>query len=174
MENDVITPPLEAGQEALTSSGGWSAHPLLYDIFPPIDIKPFELPMFTTQRGGITYNTGSTWSSPKLTKEERFLTMALGVALTSKCRFMHGAIVVKHSKILGSSPNIYKNNPKHSPIESCSVHAEMAAMRKAGWPRKASLYVARINGKGEKRLSKPCATCAAVLEDFKVKVFWTE
>lgn len=100
--------------------------------------------------------------------------MAAGVALTSKARFKHGAVVVRHGKVLAVSPNILKNDPKHCPVESCSVHAEVAAMRKAGWPKRVHLYVARVNSHGDVRLSKPCEDCEAILEVHKVKVFWTE
>lgn len=183
MENNIITPPLEAGQNVLTASGGWVSHPLLYDMFPPpIDTHPFKLPMFTTQRGEITFNTGSTWSSSKdeqkllsskLTKDERLLTMAMGVALTSKCRFRHGAIVVKHSKILGSSPNVYKNNPKVVDPKNCSIHAEIRAMLRAGSPKGCTLYVARMSNVGPK-LSRPCQVCYNELMELKVKrVFYT-
>lgn len=132
-----------------------------------------SFPVFNTSRGGISYERPLTWE-PKPSKHDRFLTLAMGVALTSKCRFKHGAIVVRHSKILGASPNVYKNNPRHSPIESCSVHAEIRAMQKAGWPNKVSLYVARVNNQGESRLSQPCANCQTVLDGYKVKVYWTE
>ncbi len=109
-----------------------------------------------------------------MNKNERFLTMALGVALISKCRFKHGAIVVKHGRVRGFSPNIQRNDPRNVEHKHCSLHAEVAAMKKAGWPERATIYVARINGRGEARLSKPCINCQTVLDKFKTKVIWTE
>lgn len=100
--------------------------------------------------------------------------MAAGVALESKCRFKHGAVVVRHGKVLGFSPNVEKNDPRYIDHEHASVHAEIRAMQRAGWPRKVSIFVARINNFGETRLSKPCANCEAVLKEYNVKVFWTE
>lgn len=109
-----------------------------------------------------------------MSKDERFLALAMGVALTSKCRFKHGCVIVKHGHILGVSPNIMRNNPRNVDHKHCSIHAEISAMRKAGWPIRATAYVARINGQGEPRLSKPCANCEIVLEEFKIKSIWTE
>lgn len=103
----------------------------------------------------------------------RFLQMAEGVATQSNCKFRHGALVVKHGKILGSSPNLWKNDPKYIESKHCQIHAEIAALKKAGWPSKVTVYVARINTKGESRLSKPCANCQEVLDAYKIKVIWT-
>lgn len=107
-------------------------------------------------------------------KDKRFLDMARGVATTSKCRMKHGALVVKHSRVLGSSPNIKKNDPLYVDYQFSSIHAEVAALRKAGWPVKATVYVARVNRDGESRLSMPCANCEAVLERLRCRVFWTD
>lgn len=145
--------------EAIISSGGICA-PLapVYDLLPTVKVS----------RGEIKYE-----SVKPLNKDQRFLDMACGVALTSKCRMKHGAIVVRHSKILAFSPNVERNNPKFVGWENASVHAEIRAMKRAGWPTKATLYVARVNNQGEKRLSKPCPNCQEVLDRFKIKVVYT-
>lgn len=143
--------------EPLTSSGGWCA-----------PVTPlYDLPVFKANRGPVIYDL------KKPEKATRFLSMALGVATTSKCNMKHGAIVVKHGHVLGSSTNIWKNDPKNVDYSHSSVHAEIAALRKAGWPRKATVYVARVNNLGESRLSKPCANCQAVLDEMKCKVVWS-
>lgn len=111
---------------------------------------------------------------PASKKMQRFLDMAAGVALESECKFRHGAIVVMHGRVRGSSPNLYKNDPRYVDHRHSQIHAEIAAMKKAGWPRRATIYVARVNGHGETRLSKPCANCAEILEEFRCKVIWTE
>lgn len=107
-------------------------------------------------------------------KVRKFLDMAIGVALTSKCRFRHGAVVTVHGHVLGASPNLWRNDPRYVDHQHASVHAEIAAMRKAGWPKGATIYVARVNNKNEERLSKPCANCEAVLQEYKTKVYFTE
>ena len=145
--------------EPLVASGGYCAPVApLYDLFPEI----------AASRGKIEYEPVK---SPS--KSIRFLDMACGVAMTSECRMKHGAIVVRHSKILGASPNVERNNPKIVGWANASVHAEIRAMKRAGWPTKATIYVARVNNHGERRLSKPCANCQEVLDQFKIKVVYT-
>ena len=100
--------------------------------------------------------------------------MALGVATLSKCRYRHGAVVVKHGRVLGTGSNVTKNSPKFVDWKHSSIHAEINAMKKAGWPRRATVYVGRINSAGQARLSKPCANCQAVLDEFRCRVQWTE
>lgn len=109
----------------------------------------------------------------KLSKEDKYLSMSMGVALGSKCKFKHGSVVIKNGKVLGSSPNIQKNDPKYIDFRFSQIHSEIAAMKKAGWPTKATIYVSRVNRNGEKRLSKPCVNCQEVLDKFKVKVYYT-
>lgn len=104
----------------------------------------------------------------------RFLAMAMGVAATSKCRHKHGALVVKHSHILGAAPNVQRNDPRYVDWRHASVHAEVRAMKRAGWPIGATVFIARVNSAGEPRLSKPCVNCAEILSSFKSKVVWTE
>lgn len=145
--------------EPLVASGGYCAPVApLYDLFPEVAVS----------RGKVEYEPVK-----PLNKDQRFLDMACGVAMTSECRMKHGAIVVRHSKILGASPNVERNDPKIVGWANASVHAEIRALKRAGWPTKATIYVARVNNKGERRLSKPCANCQEVLDQFKIKVIYT-
>lgn len=107
-------------------------------------------------------------------KIARYLLLACGVALTSEARMKHGAVVLKHGKVIGAASNKVKNDPRYVDWKHSSVHAEIGALRKAGWPRKATVYVARINRQGVQRNSKPCAKCQSVLESYSCKVYWTE
>ena len=107
-------------------------------------------------------------------KDKRYLNMAAGVATQSLCRMKHGAVVVKHSKILGASPNIEKNSPKFVGWQHASIHAEVRALRRAGFPKKATVYVARVNNFGQERLSRPCDTCQELIDSLNCKVVWTE
>lgn len=106
-------------------------------------------------------------------KDQRFLDMASGVALTSKCKFRHGAVVVHHGTVLGSSCNIRKNDPYYVDHKFSSIHAEVRALRRAGFPKKATIYVARVNRFGETRNSKPCEGCQSLLDELNVKVVHT-
>lgn len=85
----------------------------------------------------------------------------------------HGAVVVKHGHVLGSSPNVNKNDPRYVDHRHASIHAEVAALRKAGFPKRATVYVARVNRFGDPRLSQPCANCQEVLDELRCKVVWT-
>lgn len=129
-----------------------------------------ELPVFKAGRGPVIYPKPPVF---KANKDQRFLDMAAGVALESECKFRHGAVVVKHGHVLGSGANVQKNDPKYVDHTHSQIHAEIVAMKRAGWPKKGTIYVARVNGLGENRLSKPCANCAEVLQEFKMKVVFT-
>lgn len=107
-------------------------------------------------------------------KTDRYLLLACGVALTSDARMKHGAVVFKHGKVIGVSPNRVKNDPRYVDWKHSSVHAELAAMRRAGWPKKATVYVARVNRHGVQRNSKPCIKCQDMLDAFNCRVYWTE
>lgn len=159
-----------AAAGSLSAQGGWvSPGAIFYDLYDQEVVSSESLlPEFKVSRGAITY------SLPLTAKDQKFLDMAMGVALTSECRMKHGAVVVKHGHVLGFSANIWRNNPKNVDPEFCSVHAEIAALRKAGMPKKATVYVARVNNHGEPRLSKPCANCQEVLDGLKAKVYYTE
>ena len=110
---------------------------------------------------------------PASKKDKRYLNMATQIALTSECRMKHGAVVVHHGKVRGRSPNLMKNNPKNVTPIGCSVHAEVRALRKAGFPTRATVYVARVNNQGELRYSRPCAGCMSLIEELKCKAVWT-
>lgn len=114
--------------------------------------------------------------TPISAKDQRFLQMAAGVATQSKCRFRHGCVLVKHGKILSASPNIFRNNV-HNMGDNwahSSIHSEIATLKRAGFPRRATLFVARINASGEIRISKPCYNCQEVIDGLHCKVLWTE
>lgn len=80
---------------------------------------------------------------------------------------------------MGVGVNKYVNSPfKVSPehISGCSIHAEVAAIRNAGGNVKgATIYVARINNRGETRFSAPCNKCQYELARHGIrKAIWTQ
>ena len=92
----------------------------------------------------------------------------------SPCTQKHGAVIVKGGSVIGVGYNKDRNHPDRvSPehIKShCSVHAEIDAIRDAGWNVKgAVLYVARINKQGKDRHSKPCSRCEVVIQETQIK-----
>ena len=69
--------------------------------------------------------------------------------------------------MLGRGVNKDRNNPefvKCGPADY-AVHAEIAALRSCGnTPVKGgTIYVARVGGTGEARMSKPCKNCQKAL-----------
>ena len=106
--------------------------------------------------------------------EKAYLSAARYFASKSKSRRMHGAVVVKSGRVIGTGFNKDRNNPYYVSPEHikthCSVHAEVDAIRDANWNvRGAVLYVARVNNAGEDRNSKPCARCQVVIEETQIK-----
>lgn len=110
-----------------------------------------------------------------LSKRERaFLSVARYLASKSESKQKHGAIVVKGGSVLGTGYNKDRNHPDNVSPEHikthCSVHAEVEAIRDAGWNVKgAVLYVARVNRFGEDRYSKPCDRCEVVISETQIK-----
>ena len=100
--------------------------------------------------------------------------MARYMAQKSSARQRHGAVVFKSGRVLGTGFNKDRNNPDIVSPEHikghCSVHAEIDAIRDANWNvRGATIFVARINGKGMDRNSKPCERCQVVIEETEIK-----
>jgi deoxycytidylate deaminase len=107
-------------------------------------------------------------------RERAFLSVARYLASKSEARQRHGAVIVRGGSVVGTGFNKDRNRPDNvSPehIKShCSVHAEVEAIRDAGWNvRGAVLYVARVNAHGEDRYSKPCDRCTVVIEETQIK-----
>lgn len=103
-----------------------------------------------------------------MSKHHRLLDRAIGLALTSDCRWKHGSLIVKGSKILAFSTNIFRNDSRID-YEGATLHAEMAALRELdrltgatygeGPAKGLTLYVARVNTVGEPKMSRPCVNC---------------
>lgn len=112
-------------------------------------------------------------------RDNAYLSVARYLAKKSAARKMHGAIVVKGGRVVGTGFNRNRNNPnivspEHIKTE-CSYHAEESAIRDAGNDvRGAIIYVARVNKHGEDRDSKPCPKCLTLIKDSGIKrIFYT-
>lgn len=91
----------------------------------------------------------------------------------------HGCVIVKGGSVIGTGVNKYVNKPyfvSEEHMHRCSIHAEVAAIRNAnGNVRGATVYVARINNRGEPKMSAPCERCQYELERYGVrKAIWTQ
>lgn len=108
-----------------------------------------------------------------MSRHESFINRAVGVALTSECRWRHGAVIARGSRTVSFSPNIHRNDPDITHKDS-SWHAEDAVLRAfartlgsayggQNIARGTSLYVARVNTKNEPVMSRPCVGCWEIL-----------
>jgi tRNA(Arg) A34 adenosine deaminase TadA len=114
-----------------------------------------------------------------LSKRDRaWLDRAVALARLSTANKRHGCIIVKGGRPIGRGYNKYVNKPfftSQEHMSRCSIHAEIAAIRNVrGSLRGATIYVARINNRGEERYSRPCESCQAVMHKYGIrKAVWT-
>jgi deoxycytidylate deaminase len=107
-------------------------------------------------------------------RDNAYLSVARYFAKKSSARKMHGAIVVKSGRVLGTGFNKNRNNPNIVSPEhiktDCSYHAEELAIRDAGTDvRGAIIYVARVNKHGQDRDSMPCPKCFNLIKNSGIK-----
>ena len=112
-------------------------------------------------------------------KHRRYLKLAKNVAMSSNERMKHGAVIVKGGRVLSVGINKFRNHPliipSHQVKTSCSVHAEIDALRKIKNANGATIYVARINKEGVSRLSRPCKYCYDAIRSAGItKIIYTD
>lgn len=103
-----------------------------------------------------------------MSRHASLINRAVGVALTSQCRWRHGCVIARGSRVVVHSPNVHRNDPSNG-LEGSSFHAEEAALRELcratgrtyghGTFKGYTLYVARVNARNGPALSRPCAKC---------------
>lgn len=85
----------------------------------------------------------------------------------------HGSVIVKGGRVISTGINKERNHPKIVSSEhiktDCSVHAEIDALKKAKDVNGATIYIARVNKRGEARDSKPCSRCYVALRNNGIK-----
>ena len=110
-------------------------------------------------------------------KSKRYITLATKVAEQSDYgKFRHGAVLVKGSSVR----NVSCNKQRHCHFGkrfrdphtgNATLHAELGVI--LGMDRTktqgATVYVARINSDGDRRMSKPCSMCEAAMRHVGVK-----
>jgi deoxycytidylate deaminase len=108
-------------------------------------------------------------------RDKSYLSVARYFASKSQARNMHGAVLVKGGRVMGTGFNKNRNNPHYVSPEhiktDCSYHAEEVAIREAGEDnvKGAIIYVARVNRHGNDRDSKPCPRCSVLIERVGIK-----
>lgn len=91
----------------------------------------------------------------------------------------HGAVIAKSGRVLSTGVNKDRNHPtivSNEHIKShCSVHAEIDALKKATNVRGATIYIARVNKKGQPRMSRPCDSCySEIIRNGIKKIVYTQ
>lgn len=111
-------------------------------------------------------------------RDRSWLNCAIRLALRSTANKRHGCIIIKGGRVIGYGYNSYINkpfftSPEH--LDKCSIHAEIAAIRNSsGNVKGATVYVARVNNRGEVRYSEPCDKCRLELDRYGIrKAIWT-
>lgn len=108
---------------------------------------------------------------------DKYLRVAIEVAKTSKHRFQIGCAVVRGGSIIAVGVNRRTNDASQQGIDwrKCSIHAEASALKKAGYPHNAKIYVARVLKDGTTpALAKPCFQCQALIESLGGRAIWTQ
>lgn len=113
---------------------------------------------------------------PALSRRERgFLDLAVKMAESSDVDNRHGAVVVQGGRVLALGVNKWRNrdmrwdNEKDTFKPILTVHAEMDALSRVDNPKGSVLYIARVNERGEERMSRPCRHCMKELVKLGVK-----
>jgi tRNA(Arg) A34 adenosine deaminase TadA len=105
-------------------------------------------------------------------RHENLIRRAVRVAQNSTYRWQHGAVVAKGNKVLGSAPNKFRNFP-FVDEKNVSDHAERATLRELLKVRDdlrgCTIYIARINNRGNTMMSRPCINCMKAIIDAGIK-----
>ncbi|MGY4967468.1 hypothetical protein [Streptomyces sp. 900105245] len=118
-----------------------------------------------------------------MARHEALIRSALRVASTSACKWRHGAVAVRGSRVMAAATNSRRNDPTLVP-GGATWHAEEAVIRmllkrsrgRGELPlRGYTLYVARVDIKNEPQLSRPCLNCWEILKRSGISlVYYTD
>jgi len=110
-------------------------------------------------------------------RHENYLRLAEAQAAKSRYeRWPVGAVLVRGGRVLAASPNLTRNYAGLAgvPWEECSIHAEMAVLRRVSPRRGGTMYVARLRRTGVRGMARPCERCEKELTEFGVRrMVWT-
>ena len=95
-------------------------------------------------------------------RHRRYLRLAETYAYKSNYeRWPVGAVLVRGGSVLTGASNDLRNPADITgvPFEQCSLHAEMAVLKKTKNVVGSTIYVARVLRTGSVGLAKPCSRC---------------
>lgn len=114
-------------------------------------------------------------------RHSRWIERALKAAYNGEGpQWFLGACVVKSNRVLSVGWNRDQNDPANLNVNDirrgkASTHAEIDAIRHAGDPRGATIYVARFTRSGAVSCARPCRHCLMNIADAGIKsVWWTD
>jgi deoxycytidylate deaminase len=85
----------------------------------------------------------------------------------------HGSVIVKGGRVISTGVNKERSHPRIVSSEHikqhCSVHAEVDAIKRAKDVSGATIYVARVNRRGEQRDSRPCSRCYEAIKESGIR-----
>lgn len=106
-------------------------------------------------------------------KDEKFLNIAINESLKSPVLHKHGCVAVVNGKLIAKGYNNYRTQFKFRE-KTFSCHAEIDTLRKIKNDKlikKVTLYIARVNKKGEYKNSAPCVDCFKNIKNVKRIVY---
>jgi len=107
--------------------------------------------------------------------------MALAVSAAERshhAKWKLGSVLWRGGSVISTGVNRVRNDPSVVEDEkyfNCTVHAEIDAIRNAGDPVGAKMFVARVTRSGSLGIAKPCDRCMKVIRASGIKkVFYTD
>lgn len=101
----------------------------------------------------------------------KVLTEAEKIAQRSRCKYRHGAIVIKNGRIISAGYNKNRHTPYGDSWRTASFHAEEVAlnMLRPGVAVGATIVVVRLGKSGDKLPSAPCLRCESAISRAKIR-----
>jgi len=97
---------------------------------------------------------------------------ALLIAQNSRCKYKHGAVVMRRGKIISRGTNYRRFAPTDRSWRASYVHAEEMAIHMAGDVTGATIFVARVNNSGDPLPSQPCKRCSGLIERSGITIIY--
>lgn len=108
-----------------------------------------------------------------MTRDEKFINLALKIAQKSEHHFPIGAIIAYGSCVLSIGINKYRTHPRqdnqYTKQKATSIHAELDAIISCHNTKGATIYVARSLFNGSNGLAKPCKFCQDIIRTAGIK-----
>jgi len=110
-------------------------------------------------------------------RAQGYINLAIDIAKNAESgKFQHGAVLVKGSSVRSTARNeerfcSFGSRFRKRDRGHATLHAELGCIlgKDRSITNGSTVYVARVNRRGEARMSKPCSMCEAALSHVGVK-----